>query len=673
MEGDPHQLHHSFGAPPPTNYTSNEAPPQQYYHPPAPHDHHQHHIGHQQQEQYYHHQHHDNQENHHYHHNNYHYSHDNHNGHHHHYELDQVEHYEEREGDAAVEQENNDGPYHPTVNIRQYLQTFNNEDEVSRHTYSTDRFAVMNPEDQSVFVAYILISTSRLKRILRNLQNVTQSVAIAVLQAAEMEEVDFQAFVPLFTEWKVLSEAQQLRDVFFKDPSHQMTAGTMDHMMNQGENHGGDSMMDDRRSSEDGPPSKRRRLLLKEPGEKTKMTDDIDMERNSIRIIVNDYLHYIDTQGPTSFDDMRDGVVESFQYHPAASMKLFNRALAKNRFSFCTYVHTMEPYRQTGQKLDCVKSLRYGNYLSEYEAEQVEQEIEEHIRKMGIYYSKDLNEESPEVQSNTLYKLLKRNWREHRANHYIYEGLIHFFSDGSVDEMIQSFATSLEYDNESIYGYCNLGVLRGFNIDGSPEICQEGIRLLERGVALCTVRDEKTIKSFLHHTIAQIYMRLTDMDTALTYTIYSLEANPLMNLAYLDRNSIFKALGRWGEALADNDILVQMEPETAFEKSNVFCNRAILLQRLNRGEDMREALIRSLEIDSSNSFAYSMLSRLYVASNDQEMFELLKDRVTPKEHLHIRQYLQHVSTSYTNFGLTAEAQQYADVLAKYDQTHFRVE
>jgi tetratricopeptide (TPR) repeat protein len=468
------------------------------------------------------------------------------------------------------------------------------------------------------------ISTARLKRCFRTIQTVKKHVAIHALMSIHDNDL-FNECRDEFVEWKILSTVELLRSIF-----------------------------------DDQPVERAAKRQKREDNNNNNNSEDENGGIDKIRLLLDTYLQYIQNEETTSYDDMVEAVLESFCYHPTKSLELFHSALAKNRFHYYIYLHAMEPYRQSGQKLDCVKSLRYAKYLAESEAEDAQAEL-------------DAIEQEEIAASPFLIQIITQDVNELKAAAKVFEGLIHFFSDGSTEDMFKEFTEAIEYDPKSIYAYCNLGVLNAFNIHGSRDTCQIGIRLLEKALQCCTVKEHPVISSFLHHTIAQTYMRMNCIEEALKNIDQSLEYNPLMILAFFDRSSIFRNTNNLQGALEDNDVMIKMQPETPFELSNIYCNRAVLHYKLNQQQEMYDALYKSVAIDPSNSFSYIMLSKQAILRNDYETFEQLRGSVQLRDHIHVTHYLQHLKEGYTHFGKTDKVQQVEQYLAYYSGAYFRID
>jgi tetratricopeptide (TPR) repeat protein len=477
---------------------------------------------------------------------------------------------------------------------------------------------------------YTLISSSRLERLFRSLQNVTKSVAMHVLECVE-DDLLYDMYCQEFTKWNVSQVARQLRCIFKNN-----------------RNRTNDDSDDDGAS-----PTKRRR---------TNEHYQVEQERDFVRQRVKQYLEELTDMESTSFDDVNLAIVESFRYHPSVAFKLMRSALEKNKYNYVVYFHAMELYRQTGSKLDCVKELRYGKFMMEDEIAQVEMELSvEKSRSSGLYYTDEL------------ITILEHDLLILKGLNRVFDGLIHFFSDSSAEDMFRLFSEALEFDPSSVYSYTNLGVLNGFNINGSSDTCLSGIQLLEKALELCNEGNRAVLAGFLYHTIAQSYMRLGRTEDALQNLDRTLEVNPTMILACFDKASILRASNDLTGALIENDTLLQICPENPFELSNIYCNRAVLHYKLRQEKAMYEAVNKSMAIDPCNSFPYIMLSKQAILRNDRKTFEQLKDIVTPREHMHITHYLQHLIEAYAHFDSIAEMKKYQTLYTNYEGSWNRID
>jgi tetratricopeptide (TPR) repeat protein len=468
-------------------------------------------------------------------------------------------------------------------------------------------------------VTFLLMSTSRLERLFRKLQNVTKSVAIHVLECVEDDNL-FYKCEDEFLEWKVSHVAQQLRHVFLQ--------------------HGNTSVV-----------TQTKRQRLSEDGQ-------IQREKEFIRDRIAEYLAYLRTLETTSFDDLVQGIVEEFRYHPSVAFKLFHSALEKNRYNYIAYFHAMELFRQSGSKLDCVKELKYGKFLIQEEIAQVELEI---------------SVENSRFVESKLIPILEHDLSLLKANDLVFDALIHFFSDGSAEDMYRQFSAALEYDPNCVYAYINLGVLKSFNTSGSNESCFAGLELMEKAVECCREPEMAVVGSFIYHTIAQTYMRLNYLEEALQNIDSALAVNPTMILAYFDKASILRCTGDLQGALVENDALIQIAPECKFERSNIYCNRSVMHYKLNQEQSMYESLKTSVSIDPNNSFPYIMLSKQAMVNNDFATFEKLKDSIVPREHMHITHYLQHLIEAYSHFDMMDQVKKCQDQLCNYEGSWNRID
>jgi hypothetical protein len=392
-----------------------------------------------------------------------------------------------------------------------------------------------------------------------------------------------------------------------------------------------------------------------------------------LRELLTDYLNYVQQQETTAYDDMVVAVVESFKYHTSLSLNIFQKALAKNRYNYSLYFYCMEIFRQKGQKLDCVKMLRYGQYLCLSEIKQIEMEINVELLRMSEQLGYAVDKNSAEIKNNALMKTLIKDCNKLEATYRIFGGLIVFFSDGPQEKMMQLFEEALDYDKKSIFAYCHIGVMRGFNTAGLASECLKGIETLEKALKYCTVREKQTLASFLHHTIAQIYLRLNSIEHAMEHVDKSLNCNPSMILAFFDRADIFKSVQDMDRVLADNDFLLKLGPESPAEVSNLYCSRAMIFYKLKREKEMLEALRNSIDIDPTNSLPFIMLSKYALKKNNLEDFETLKNSIKLRDQTHITHFLQYLIEAYSYLHKNNEALFYSAQLKAYNDSWFRID
>jgi len=393
----------------------------------------------------------------------------------------------------------------------------------------------------------------------------------------------------------------------------------------------------------------------------------LERERSIVRQRIAEYLVHVQQLDSTSFDDLMLGIIENFKYHPSIAFKLHQRASVKNRYNYRVYFHAMELYRQNGAKVDCVKQLTFGKGLCESEIADIETELS--IERVKA--------EHPDIIDNAerlfILSNLERELALVNSDRLIFEGLIKFFSDASGDEMFQLFSESLDYDPNAVYAYTNLGVLNGFNSNASDRTRRVGIKLLERALRYCGIRDHAIVGGFLYHTIAQTYMTMNCTEKAMENIEETLKVNPTMILAMFDKASILRSNNDLRGALAVNDSLIQIHPEDPFELSNIFCNRAVLYYQLKNDQGMFDALHKSISIDPSNSFSYILLSKQAILRNDFAKFEELKNSLILRDSMHVSNYLQHLIEGYSHFGKTEEVVKIQKQQQNYEGSWYRID